>query len=67
MDSIRKHKMVKLVNKWQGRYVEKNLSPVFYNSTFIDEDLTAIKINKLNLQSNKPAYVGIELFKQSDV
>lgn len=61
MENIRKHRIVKLVNKWDGRYGVKNLisSPSFHSLAIFDEDLVAIEMFKNNITFNKPLYIGM--------
>ncbi|XP_050513837.1 uncharacterized protein LOC126889531 [Diabrotica virgifera virgifera] len=69
MENIRKHRIVKLVSKWEGRYGAKNLisSPRFHNRTIFDENLMAIELNKTNLTFNKPLYIGMSILDISKV
>nr|CAH7717033.1 unnamed protein product [Callosobruchus chinensis] len=61
MQNIRKHRVVKLVSSYHGRYGAKNLiaSPSFHNRTIFDEDLMAIEMKQTELFFNKPLYVGM--------
>ncbi|XP_044764456.1 uncharacterized protein LOC123321018 [Coccinella septempunctata] len=60
MENIRKHRIVKIVNKWEGRYGAKNLisSPHFKGRIIFGENLLAIEMKKVNLIFNKPVYIG---------
>ncbi|VEN53641.1 unnamed protein product [Callosobruchus maculatus] len=61
MQNIRKHRVVKLVSSYYGRYGAKNLiaSPSFHNRTIFDENLMAIEMKQTELIFNKPLYVGM--------
>lgn len=69
MENIRKHRIVKLVSKWEGRYGAKNLisSPKFQNRTIFDENLMAIELSKSVLVFNKPLYIGMAILDISKV
>ncbi|CAH0547067.1 unnamed protein product [Brassicogethes aeneus] len=63
MENIRKHRIVKLVTRWEGRYGAKNLiaSPNFQNRTIFNENLIAVELSKTNLCFNKPLYIGMAI------
>ncbi|XP_023312147.1 uncharacterized protein LOC111692389 [Anoplophora glabripennis] len=63
MENIRKHSIVKLVNKWEGRYGAEALiaKPEFKAATIFDENLVAIELNKTEVFFNKPIYVGMSI------
>ncbi|XP_074042580.1 uncharacterized protein [Leptinotarsa decemlineata] len=63
MENIRLHRVVKLVNSWNGRYGAKNLiaSPRFQSRTVFDTDLVAIELKKTELVFNKPLYIGMAI------
>lgn len=67
MENIRKHRIVKLVNKWEGRYGAKSLisHPTFHNRTIFDEHLMAIELNKTEIVFNKPLYIGMAILEIS--
>ena len=69
MENIRKHKIVKLVNNWGGRYGARNLisQPNFNNRCIFDENLVAIELNKTELVFNKPMYIGMCILDISKV
>ena len=69
MENVRKHRNVKLVSKWEGRYGAKNLiaSPNFHNRTIFDENLMAIELSKTNIVFNKPLYVGMAILDLSKI
>ncbi|KAJ8972051.1 hypothetical protein NQ317_001521 [Molorchus minor] len=61
MENIRKHRIVKLFTKWEGRYGAKNYisSPNFHSSSIFDENLVAVELKKTEIVFNKPLYVGM--------
>jgi len=61
MENIRKHSLVKLITKWEGRYGAEALiaKPNFKSSTIFDENFVAIELNKTEIYFNKPIYVGM--------
>ena len=63
IENIRKHSIVKLVSKWDGRYgAEAYLSnPRFKSRTIFNENLVAIELNKAEIYFNKPIYIGMSI------
>ena len=63
IENIRKHSIVKLVSKWEGRYgAEAYLSnPRFKSCTIFDENLVSIELNKAEIYFNKPIYLGMSI------
>jgi hypothetical protein len=61
MENIRKHSIVKLVTKWEGRYGAEALiaNPNFKSSVIFNENFAAIELNKTDIYFNKPIYVGM--------
>ncbi|XP_072394634.1 uncharacterized protein [Diabrotica undecimpunctata] len=61
MENIRKHRIVKLVRSWNGRYGAKNLisSVRFHSRKIFNENLVAIELIKSDLVFNKPLYIGM--------
>lgn len=61
MENLRKHSIVKLVTKWEGRYAAEALisRPTFKSATIFNEDLVAIELNKSEIFFNKPIYIGM--------
>lgn len=60
MENVRKHKEVKLVTQWDGRWGAKNLiaKPNFHSCTIIDDDVILVEMNKTSVLLNKPIYIG---------
>lgn len=60
MEDVRKHSVVKLITKWEGRYGAESYicRPEFKSSTIFDDNLVAIELKKTELYFNKPIYVG---------
>lgn len=69
MENIRKHRLIRLINSYEGRYGAKNMisSPNFHNRTIFDDDLMAIEMRKLELKFNKPLYIGMAILDISKV
>ncbi|XP_057656772.1 uncharacterized protein LOC130894170 [Diorhabda carinulata] len=67
MENIRKHRIVKLVKTWNGRYGAKNLisSVRFHSRTVFNENLIAVELTKSELVFNKPLYVGMTVLDLS--
>ncbi|XP_057656839.1 uncharacterized protein LOC130894211 [Diorhabda carinulata] len=67
MENIRKHRIVKLVKTWNGRYDAKNLisSVRFHSRTVFNENLIAVELTKSELVFNKPLYVGMTVLDLS--
>ncbi|KAJ8973246.1 hypothetical protein NQ317_005459 [Molorchus minor] len=63
MQNVRKHRIVKLVNKWEGRYGAKNLiaSPNFESRSIFSDTLMAIEMKKSHIVFDKPLYVGMAI------
>ncbi|XP_023312202.1 uncharacterized protein LOC111692425 [Anoplophora glabripennis] len=61
MENIRKHRIIKLKNHWDGQWGAKHFiaSPNFHSSKIFGEDLVAIELNKSEICFNKPLYVGM--------
>lgn len=63
MENIRKHRVIKFVKTWEGRYGAKNLiaSPKFHSRTSLGNNLMIIELKKSEIIFNKPLYVGLSI------
>lgn len=71
MENIRKHRVIKFVTSWEGRYGAKNLisSHRFHSRTVYDEknNFMAIELKKNELLFNKPLYIGMSILDISKI
>ncbi|XP_044760347.1 uncharacterized protein LOC123317802 [Coccinella septempunctata] len=69
IENVRKHREVKLVNKWYGRYGAMNLisSPFYKDRMIFGENLVAIELQKRLITIDKPIYVGMSVLDISKV
>ncbi|RYA73341.1 hypothetical protein DD592_25865, partial [Enterobacter cloacae complex sp. 2DZ2F20B] len=60
MENVRKHRDIRLVSKWEGRWGVRSLisKPNFHSSVVFDDDSAIIEMSKLEVFLNKPIYVG---------
>ncbi|XP_066593619.1 uncharacterized protein [Prorops nasuta] len=60
MENVRNHVDVKLCTVWDGRYGANSYisKPNFHSKVIFNENLMAMKMNKLCVTINKPIYVG---------
>lgn len=61
MENVRKRSVVKLANKWRGKYGAEYLisKPNFQSCSIFTEDLVAIQLRKLEVTIDKPLYIGL--------
>ncbi|KAJ8950067.1 hypothetical protein NQ314_008073 [Rhamnusium bicolor] len=69
MQNVRKHRIVRLVNKWEGRYGAKNLiaSPNFQSRSIFSDNLMAIEMKKSRIIFDKPLYIGMAILDISKI
>ncbi|KAK4885204.1 hypothetical protein RN001_001475 [Aquatica leii] len=69
MENIRKHRVVKFVKRWHGRYgAEHYISqPNFHSSVIFNNNTVAIEMNKTEILFNKPIYVGMCILDVSKI
>lgn len=62
-ENIRKHRAIRIVRNWTGRYGAKNLiaSHRFHSRTILDENIMTIELHKSELMFNKPLYIGMSI------
>ncbi|KAJ8914862.1 hypothetical protein NQ315_014875 [Exocentrus adspersus] len=62
MENIRKHRVVKLKNQWEGRYGASNYiaSPNFHSRAIFNNNLVAIELNKSEICFNKALFVDTD-------
>ncbi|XP_024887727.1 uncharacterized protein LOC112464775 [Temnothorax curvispinosus] len=63
MENVRDHVDVRLVTRWDGRYGAEALiaKPNFHSRSVFSENLVAIELRRLEVQLNKPIYVGMSI------
>ncbi|XP_066596260.1 uncharacterized protein [Prorops nasuta] len=69
MENVRNHVDVKLCTVWDGRYGANSYisKPNFHSRVIFNENLMAIKMNKLCVTINNPIYVGMSILDISKI
>ncbi|XP_066594468.1 uncharacterized protein [Prorops nasuta] len=69
MENVRNHVDVKLFTVWDGRYSANSYisKPNFHSRAIFNENLMAIKMNRLCVTINKPIYVVPVLMKDENI
>ncbi|XP_066585192.1 uncharacterized protein [Prorops nasuta] len=69
MENVRNHVDVKLYTVWDGRYGANSYisKPNFHSRVIFNENLKAIKMNRLCVTINKPIYVGMSILDISEI
>ena len=69
MKNARKRCEVKIVTKWNGRYGAEALisRPNFHSVSIFDDEFLAIQMEKTEVYSNKPIYVGFCVLEISKI
>lgn len=63
MENVRKHRDVRIVTKWGGRYGLRSLisKPYFNSCACFENDFAIVEMNKIEISLNKPVYVGFAI------
>lgn len=67
MENVRNRSIVKLRDKWEGRFGVRNLisKPTFKNLVIFNEDFVAVEMNRCNIFMNRPVIVGASILEIS--
>lgn len=63
LQNQRRHRDVKLVTKWEGRYGARNYiaSHLFKSVSIFEENFVSIELSKSSIMLNKPLYIGASI------
>ncbi|XP_056645117.1 uncharacterized protein LOC130450634 [Diorhabda sublineata] len=69
LEDIKRHRVVSIVNRYEGRYGVKNLisSPRFQSRTIFDDNLMVVELRKTEVIFNKPIYIGMVILDLSKI
>lgn len=67
MENVRKHRDIRLINQWDGRYGARRYiaKPNFKTYKVVDRDLITIEMEKTELTYTKPIYLGMVILDYS--
>ena len=69
MENVRNYVDVKLLTHWEGRYGAEAMiaKPNFHSRSVFSENLIAVELRKLEVNFNKPIYVGMCILDLSKI